>query len=208
MQKALTDAKYSHLTGRFEDIGEIIVGFIEGIIRFIARILSVEFAGFGDGVNTDVVSVVFIVIAIFVLGICLAFIARMVLKYKRFKRLEVSGIFEDYRNNRLSFDEIMAQAEKNDKEANFKEAVRYRYLGLIMLFNSKEIVRVTDSMTGVQFEREAVKNMPASQKGVRELINMYYSLFFGHKSVGDDAYKNHIKLYNALIKGAQSYDKN
>ena len=207
MQTALRDGKYSYLTGRFDTIGERITSLVEAVIRFISNLFNLGFAGFGDGVNTDVVSGIFVVVAIAVLGISAAFIARMVLQYKQSALTSSSEIFEDYRNNRLSFDEIMVMAKNHESERNLKEAVRCRYLALIMLFNAKDIVRVTDSMTGAQFEREARKNMPSSQKGVRELITMYYTLFFGHKSVSDEAYKNHIETYEPVMKEALAFDK-
>jgi len=85
--------------------------------------------------------------------------------------------------------------------------VRYRYLGMIMLFSSKEIVRVTESMTGGQFELEATRNMPSAQSGVRNTINMYYNLFFGHKSVSEADYESHLIAYDAVMKEAAGYEK-
>ncbi|MCL2564764.1 MAG: hypothetical protein FWE24_03000 [Defluviitaleaceae bacterium] len=209
MNEALNDGKYSYLTGRFEDIGERIVNFIANIINFFLELFfNVEFAGFGQGVNTDVVSGIFIAFSIFVIGLLIFLIVRMLLKVKVSKKMALEEIFDDFRSNKLSFDEIMNLAAKHDSEKNFKEAARYRYIGLIMLFNSKEIVTVTDSMTGAQFERQAAKNMPYLKSGVRDTVNMYYNLFFGHKAISLEDYKAYLADYKAVMEEAQLYEKN
>ena len=202
MERALTDAKYSYLTGRFEAIGDLIVSIIEGILRFLATLFNMDFTGFGTA-NTDIISGIFVVVFLFLLFISIAIFAHIVFKYKGREAINSAEIFDDFRNNRLSFDEIMALAKDHDAHMNMKEAIRYRYLGLILLFNAKGIVKVSDSMTGSAFYREAVKNMPSAAEGVKELINLYYSLFFGHKSVAQNAYVAHVETYENLIKEAQ-----
>jgi len=173
MNQALNDAKYSYLTGRFDNITEIITGFVERVIEFLVDLLfNVDFAGFGAGVNTNIVSGIFVALSIIILGLLAFIITRIYLKRKRAQDIGSQEIFDDFRSNILSFDEIMSLAIKHDDDANFKEAVRYRYIGLIMLFNSKEIVSVTDSMTGAQFERQVAKNTPLLQEGVKNTINM------------------------------------
>jgi len=207
MQQALEAPKYSYLTGRFDAIGDRIMDILERIFDFILNLFNVEFRGFGDGVNTDVVSGIFIAIAVFIVIMTIALFLRVFFRYRRKKHIWSQEIFEDYRNNRLSFDEVMALAKKHDSEQNLKEAVRYRYIGMIMMFNAKDIVNVHDSMTGNQFEREAVKNMPSLQGGIRDTINMYYNLFFGHKSISYEIYEKHLEAYDTVIKEAGRYEK-
>jgi len=208
MQEALRDSRYSYLTGRFDGIIERIEDIIIRILEFIVRQFDAEFTGFGEGVNTNVISGTFTVLAIVFIVALVAFFAHMVFKHSRAKNRYSEEIFEDYRANRLSYDEVMALVAKHDAEENFKEAVRYRYIGLIMLFNAKEIVKVTDSMTGGQFEREAARNISSAQNGVRETVNMYYYLFFGHKAVSPTDYAKYLQAYNAVIKEAHLYEKN
>ena len=209
MNEALNDSKYSYLTGRFENIGERIANFTASIINFfLERLFNVGFAGFGTEVNTDIVSGIFVVLSVFAIALLAFLIVRMFLKRKYSKNIGMEEIFDDFRSNKLSFNEIMSLAAKNDNKQNFKEAVRYRYIGLIMLFNAKEIARVTDSMTGAQFERQIAKNMPSLQGGVKDTVNMYYNLFFGHKFVSDEDYKAHLETYKTVMEEAHLYEKN
>jgi len=207
MQEALNSPRYFYLTGGFDGFGELIMDIVIRILEAIFNLFDIQATGIGDGVNIDVISGIFVAIAIFIVIATIIFIAHIIYKRRRNSQKYSAEIFEDYRNNRLSFDEIMALAKKHDEDKNLKEAVRYRYIGLIMFFSAREIVNVTDSMTGNQFEREAVKNMPSVQSGVRDTINMYYNLFFGHKSVSQEAYEKHLESYNAVMKEAQSYGK-
>ena len=208
MLEALEAPRYYYLTGRFDEVGNIFSRFRDRIVGFLLRLFDREFAGFGSGVNTDVLSGIFIAVAAFIVILTIMLFVRMFLKYRRKNRKGSREIFEDYRNNRLSYDEIMALVKKHDSEQNTKEAVRYRYIGMIMLFNANEIVSVTDSMTGNQFEREAARSMPSLQNGVRNTINMYYNLFFGHKSVSHDDYEKYLYAYDTVMKEAEGYEKN
>ena len=203
MNIALTDAKYSYLTGRFDAIGDIIVRLVERVLDFLAGLINITFDGFGDGVNTDVVAAIFVAIAVFIVALSAILITRIIMKRKKAAPVNTVDIFDEYRKNRLSFDEVLARATYFDKEGNYKEAVRHRYIALIMLFSSKDIVRVTDSMTGAAFEREVKRNMSdntACMNGVRNLISTYYTIFFGHKTMTAEAYEQHVAAYNGLLK--------
>ena len=202
MLEALNSPRYFYLTGRFDETVEAIANIGRRAMEFFFGLFDVDISGFGDGVDLSVLSGVFIGLSVVIVALILIFAARMVLRYRRKKSTESEGIFEDFRNNKLSLKELFELAVKYDGENNLKEAARYRYIALIMLFSQKEIVTVTDAMTGSQFEREVVKNAPALQAGVRETINMYYNLFFGHKSVDAEAYESYLAAYQEVIKEA------
>jgi len=207
MQEALESPRYAYLRGDFDAIFDRLIDFLDRLLEWLFNALNVEFSGVGDGVDLSVLTGIFMAVAIFIAAAAVIFFVQLYLKRRRRKGIYADEIFEDFRNNRLSLDEVIARAKKYDEENNLKEAVRYRYLGMIMLFSLKEIVDISDSMTGSQFEREAVKNMPTLQSGVRDTINMYYDLFFGHKSVGDEEYKAHIETYDTIMKEAGGYEK-
>jgi len=208
MQEALRSPRYFYLRGGFDAILESIYDFLMRILERLFGALDVEFRGTGGGADIEVLRGVFLAIAAIIVVAIVVFCVRIYLKRKRKGNQYSDEIFEDFRKNRLSFDEIMALAKKHDQENNLIEAARYRYIGLIMIFSAKEIVNVSDSMTGGQFEREVVKNMPSAQVGVRNTINMYYSLFFGHKSVSPEAYEAHLRAYDAVIEEARNYGEN
>ena len=207
MQEALQSSRYFSLQGGFDGVLDIVENFLDSIFELLLRIFNVNFSGVGSGVNVEVLSGIFIAIAVFIVAAIVIFCARMFLRRRKNDTIYADGIFEEFIKNRLSFDEIMALAKNYDAENNLKEAVRYRYLGMIMLFSAKEIVNVTESMTGGQFELEATRSMPSVQSGVRNTINMYYNLFFGHKSVSTLDYERYLTIYDAVMKEAASYEK-
>jgi len=207
MQEALESPRYAVLRGDFDGILDRVLNLLDRLMEWLFDMFNVEFSGVGDGVDLSILSGIFMAVAIFIAAAAVIFFVQLYLKRRRKKGIYSDEIFEDFRNNRLSFDEIMARAKKHDDENNPKEAVRYRYLGMIMLFSVKEIVDVKDSMTGSQFVRESAKNMPSLQDGAQDTINMYYNLFFGHKSVSSDAYKAHLEVYDAVMKEVGSYEK-
>ena len=202
MQEALNSPRYFYLTGGFDEAIETVANMIIRALEFIFGLFDVNITGMGDGVDLQVLSGIFIGVAVIIAALIVIFIARMIMTRKRKRLKESEGIFDEFRKNKLSLKELLELAEKCDKENDFKEASRYRYLALITLFSKKEIVTVTDAMTGNQFEREVAKNMPALQHGVRATINMYYNLFFGHKSVDAAAYEIYLAAYLEVMKEA------
>jgi len=207
MQIALESPRYFGLQGGFDGVLDVLDSILDRLFDFLARIFNVEFDRFGSGVDVEVLSGIFIAIAVFIVLATVMFCVRLFLRRRKNREIYTDNIFEEFMNSRLSFDEVMARAKSYDAENNQKEAVRYRYLGMIMLFSSKEIVNVTESMTGGQFELEATRNMPSVQSGVRNTINIYYHLFFGHKSVGETDYESHLAAYDAVMKEAAGYEK-
>ena len=207
MQEALQSPRYFSLQGGFDDVLDVVDNILDAIFDFILRLFNVEFTGFGSGVDVEILSGIFIAIAVFIVAAIVMFCVRLFLRRRKKEAIYADGIFEEFAKNRLSFDEIMGLAKDYDAQNNLKEAVRYRYLGMIMVFNAKEIVRVTEAMTGGHFELEAARNMPSVQSGVRNTINMYYNLFFGHKSVSAIDYEAHLAAYDAVMKEAASYEK-
>jgi len=207
MQEALASPRYFSLQGGFDDILNVLDNILDRIFDFLSSLFNAEFAGFGDGVDVEILSGIFIAVAVFIVLATVMFCVRLFLKRRKKEDIYSDGIFEEFIKNKLSFDEIMARAKSYDEENNLKEASRYRYLGMIMLFSAKEIVNVTESMTGGQFELEAMRNMPSVQSGVRNTINMYYNLFFGHKSVSLEDYAAHLRAYDAVMKEASGYEK-
>jgi len=207
MQEALESPRYFSLQGGFDGVLNVLDNILDAIFDFLLRVFDIELAGFGSGVDVEILSGIFIAIAVFIVAAIVMFCVRLFLRRRKKETIYADGIFEEFMKNRLSFDEIMTRAKNYDAENNLKEAVRYRYLGMIMLFNAKEIVKVTESMTGGQFELEAVRNMLSVQNGVRNTINMYYNLFFGHKSVSAADYEAYLAVYDAVMKEAAGYEK-
>jgi len=205
MQKALRASKYNYINGTYEDIGEKISNFIANILAHIFSAFNLNFAGYSPAVNPSVISGIFVVLAIISVVTAVAVIAWFIIKRKR-KSTIIGEIFDDYRSNKLSYEEIMSLAVKNDAEGNWRQSVRYRYIGLIMLFDSRGIVRVTDSMTGTQFIREASKNVPRFSNAIRQTVNIYYSLYFGHKTIAGEIYSQHLASYNEMTREAASYE--
>ena len=207
MQEALQSPRYFSLQGGFDGALDVFGNILDAIFEFLARMFNVEFDRFGYGIDVEILSGIFIAVAVFIVLAAVMFCVRLFLSRRKKREIYSDGIFEEFMKNSLSFDEVMARAKSYDEENNPKEAVRYRYLGMIMLFSAKEIVNVTESMTGGQFELEAARNMPSVRIGVRNTINMYYNLFFGHKLVSDVDYEAHLSAYNAVMKEAAGYEK-
>ena len=206
MQKALKASKYNYINGKYEDIGEKLAKLITDILSRILELFNIEFGGLNPAFNPTVISGIFVVIAIITAVFIITLIAWFIIKRKR-KKAIIGEIFDDYRSNKLSYEELMELAVKNDEEGNLRQSVRYRYIGLIMLFASKEIVHVTDSMTGTQFIREASINAPNFAQTIGQTVNIYYALYFGHKTVSEEIYKSHVEAYNLMSKEAASYEK-
>ena len=205
MQKALGASKYNYINGKYEDIGERIAKLVTDILSRILGLFNVEFGGFNPALDTTIISGIFVVIAIAAAITIVSLIVWFIIKRRR-KKAIIGEIFDDYRSNKLSYEEIMELAIKNDEEGNWRQSVRYRYIGLIMLFGAKEIVHVTDSMTGTQFIREASKNAPAFAPTIGQTVNIYYTLYFGHKTITAENYNRHVDSYNLMTKEAASYE--
>jgi len=206
MEKALKASKYNFINGKYEDLGEKIAEIILKILKSILSAFNINLNSFPSVIDPSFVSGAFMVIAIIAVVAVVSLIIFFIIKRKRKKDI-IGEIFDDYRSNKLSYDEIMELAEKSDRENNWRQAVRYRYIGMIILFGSKEIVNVTDSMTGTQFMREAIKNAPHFSHAIESTVNIYYALYFGHKAIAEEIYARHMNSYNSMTKEAEAYEK-
>ncbi|MDR2899364.1 MAG: hypothetical protein LBU94_03540 [Clostridiales bacterium] len=206
MEEVLKRSKYDYLTGRLENLRQIIANFIIDTLRKIFDMLNLDFSGFGPGINENVLANVFIVVGVVTAVIIISIIVYLIIKRHKKNRV-IDDIFDEFRENTLSYADITDLILKYDNEGNHRLAVRYRYIGLIMLISSSGIVKITDAMTGGQFIKSVYSNANSLYIGTKDVVDMYYTLYFGHKDISEDVYSAHKDLFDKTVKEVINIEK-
>lgn len=205
VEEALKASKYDYLTGRKERLLDKIINIIFKILEKIFKGLNFKYHPSQSSVNPDTLQNIFLVI--FVLMIILVIGTVYYFYIKRTKRMKVtSEIFDEFRQNKFTYEDLLKLSREAEEQDNYRMAVRFHYLTLILTMTDKNIVTVTDSMTGGQFLREVNKNAPRFAKGVNDTINMFYFLWFGNKTVESTFYNNYKSSYHKLIEEVLNYE--
>ena len=113
-------------------------------------------------------------------------------------------IFDEFHKTSLDYKGILNISKDYEIENDYRFAVRYQYLALIMLMSDKNIVHITDSMTGGQFLKEIKNNNIKYYEQVNKTINMFYYLWFGNKDIEPDLYMDYKTGYDHMIKEAEN----
>jgi len=206
LEVVLQRPKYDFLTGRRVPLRQRITEFILDLISRLLELINidVEFSPHNATGNV-VVGLFYVFVAVSIL-VLLYVILRFYFKRKRRKAI-FDDIFTEFKNNKLSFNQLLELSDKCELDKNYKDALRYQYIALIMIFVNKNILIVPDSMTGGQLIQKIKQNANEFLDGTASTVNTFYTLYFGKKSITDEVYKIHKVKYNETIRRVQNYEK-
>ncbi|MBE6013115.1 MAG: hypothetical protein E7234_11230 [Lachnospiraceae bacterium] len=205
LEEVLKASKYDYLTGRRERFSEKVMNALLDFIKKILESLNININFDSRAVNADMIFNIFIVIFIIMIFAIIIFISMLIIKRRKKSKI-ISDIFDELKQTTMGFEEITALADQYENNKDFRQAVRYQYLALLLIISDKNIIYIPDSMTGGQFLKEVKKNVPEYYEGVNNTVNMFYLLWFGNKSVTWENYVNYKAVYTQTIKEVMAHE--
>ena len=202
MREVLRGAKYDKLTGRAIDFRKILTDLVQRVLEFIFSRLDIRLPDWTD-YNTSLFLYIFIGIAAIILLAVVAAVIIIISKRRAKKEIshDLSDIFEEIERKQYTVAELFALSDGCAAESNYREAVRYRFIAILLSLNERRVIRIGRSKTNAQLVNELSFSAPALSDIFRETVHQYQLSWFGYKETGIERYGSYAKNAEALIEG-------
>ena len=205
LENVLKTSKYDYLTERKIPIRERIFDFFLEILNKFFDRLNIN-ASISAGSSSRAMESLFYILVILSILVVIYIVLRYYFKRKK-RKLIFDDIFTEFKNNKLSFNQLIELSANCELDKNYKEALRYQYIALIMILANKNIIVIPDSMTGKQLIQKVSQNAPKLLDGVESTVNTSYLLYFGKKSITREFYESHKTKYDETIRRIETYEQ-
>jgi len=196
MQEVLKRPRYDILTGRAIDHFQIIR---DAILETIGRALLNMLEGMQVNVpdmpdyNTQAIATVFIIVTVVLLLIIIIAIILFVLRRRgKIAREEatLSSIFDDIANKRFTLADLLQISQEYAKKGQYRDAVRHRYVAVLVALNDKQAIRVEKSKTNAQLSKEFKEAKPLLSEAFDSIIDIFQQSWFGMKPLDEIRYQD------------------
>lgn len=200
IDKILNQSEYAHLK---DSIRDFISKIKKAISDWFMKLLENKISSPQNAIKvSNNLSNIFIIIGILI--IC-AIIIIIVVK--------INGTFE----NKLKIKEILGEkisedttpttlrdkAFKFNKEGNYRKAVRYDFIAVLLLMHRKNVIYLDETKTNKEIYKYLVKNKFNVSEQFQYLSNHFNHYWYGHKEcskqIYDDWYKNLDIYWNEVM---------
>ena len=172
--------------------------FKEWIQEALSKLLSDLFANveIGSGISD-----ILVVIALVVFTVLIVYIAvRIGRTFERRKRIkEILGEKIDENTTPAS---LKLKAADFAKLGDIREAIRYDFIGLLLLMHERNVVYLDETKTNEEIYMYLMRKKFNLLQQMRNCINIFNQVWYGHKSGNSDLYKewteNAAKLWNEV----------
>jgi hypothetical protein len=195
MREVLKQPKYDVLTGRAVDYREVI---LDALGRFVVGLLDrlnwldADAADY----NLSFFAYAFIGVAVALTLLTVAAVVYFTLRHKRKRRRQTETVaewFGDIAEKRLSLDALLEHARVYAEQGEYREAVRHRYIALLIVLHERQWIRVDKSKTNAQLSIEMWGTRPGQSDMFDEVIDVFHRTWFGHKWMDDARYQRFVK---------------
>jgi len=192
MQEVLLGRRYDVLTGRAIDYQQVIrdalLNLLETIFReFLDLLRNLNF-NVPDAMdyNVQAIAAVFLIVTGVLLALALFWIVYLLLK-RRSKAAKaeasISSLFDDIANKRFTLADLLKISNEHAKNGQYREAVRHRYIAMLVNLNEKQMIRVEKHKTNAQLSYEIHTAFPALAKPFDTVVDIFQKSWFGLKPV-------------------------
>ncbi|MCL1999606.1 MAG: hypothetical protein FWG65_12665 [Turicibacter sp.] len=187
MREVLERSQYDILTGRAVDYRQVVIdAILNGIINLLERInFNIPEEAEYNLQAFALMFAIFAGILLFVVSMCVTY---TLLKRRRKSDEITSSIFDDIANKRLSLTDMMRLSKDYADRNNFREAVRYSYIAVLISLDDARIIRVDKSKTNAQLMQE-LKNHEFS-KSFDSVVDIFHKSWFGRKDIVATEYQD------------------
>jgi hypothetical protein len=198
LYEVLERSRYDRLMGRSFDFRGMVE---EAMTRFIEYLLQRFEFGLpeGSGINTDVVAIIFAVIG----GLTLVLIIFLIIRRLRFKRRpaydDFDGIYEEITKRNLTSVGWLSLSQTHADSGRYREAVRYRYIAVLLFLHEKNIIRIYAFKTNAQITNELASAKPSLAAYFAEITDCFHSTWFGFKPLDNTAFLEFCRIVEVLM---------
>jgi len=202
-EKVLSGRKYDILTGRAPNLREIFANILDDIyntyiLPILRRLRFNAPGGETAGLPKNTLRNVFITAAVLLAVAAVFFIVR------RLRAPKASGkttreIIEALKTNATTYDKLLSEAAVFAEKGLYRDAVRYEYIALLWVLNTRGVIYLTDYKTNSQIKREIHRNAPPIYESFSDVVGMFNIAWFGHKDITPEAYNNNRARITALV---------
>ena len=191
MQEVLQRPRYDILTGRSTDYQQLIRDTMLSVAEsafdaFIDLLRRLDFnVPDAPNYNVQAIANVFLIVtgallALALFGAVYFFIKR---RSKAVSEASMASLFDDIANKRFSLSDLLKTSEEHAKNEQYREAIRYRYIAVLVALNDKRIIRVEKSKTNAQLSTELRAAAPTLAEPFDNTVDTFQKSWFGLKAV-------------------------
>jgi len=190
MQEVLQRPEYDILTGRAIDYQQIL---IDALINAIINFFEGFEGSYGNtpNYNLEVITYIFIAVAVLLLLIIIAGIAYVLLKSRgrnAAEELSVASIFDDVANKRFTLDDLLRLSREYADKKQFRDAVRHHYVAVLVDLHNKKTIQVNKSKTNAQLIRELTSVSSQLSAPFVAIVDAFHDTWFGMKALDEHQY--------------------
>jgi hypothetical protein len=200
MYEVLQKSRYDKLTGRSLDIR----GMAEdALVRLVEWVISKFEFNLPDNnnINTNMVAVFFVVAGGIVLMVTAVLIIRNLHNRKKTVKKDLNGVFEEIAKKDLSAREWLALSQDYFNAGTHREAMRYRFIAVLVALNEKRLIRIEASKTNAQILNELVVSAPELVPSFSVITDCFHRSWFGYKTLYDSEFEKIAINTEAIFTG-------
>lgn len=208
MQEVLRRPRYDLLTERAVDYRRTLTDAVERALTALLDRIPVGAVSLPD-VNLDAVTYIFALVgALLILG-SLSAVVWLVMRRRHRKRDDadalsfMEALFEDISGERFRLDEVLRLRREHAERGEFREAVRYGYIAVLVTLHKAKIIRVDKSKTNAQLVNEMSAAAPQDAPAFRDVVIVFQATWFGLKRIDAERYAAHHDHATLLLGGAE-----
>lgn len=204
VQDILNDTEYKHLKNSLRDFYE---NTKERISEWFYDMLSKSFSGIPDPSElSGKLSTVFMIIGIVIIT---AIIIIIVIKVS--KTLERKGRVKEILGEKIDDsatpNSLRLKASAFEKEGDYRTAIRYDFISLLLLMHEKNMVYLDETKTNGEIYEYLKKNGFIDINTFRYISDTFNSTWYGHKRSDDSIYKIWSDYIDLLWNEVISYEE-
>lgn len=203
IDRILEGIEYRHLSNGFRDLIDRIKGSLgQWLSRGLNRIIGNEVPsqGISDGLST-------LLLTLGILAI-LALIIVIIVK--------ISGVFE--KNNKIK--EILGEkitkdttpmglrlkASKYMAEGDYRQAIRFDFIAILLLMHEKAIIYLEDSQTNLELYNTMKRNGFSGFSLFHKISDYFNYIWYGHKSFNEEDLTQWRREFEAMWNEVMKYE--
>lgn len=199
MREVLSQSRYDRLTGRALDLKQIVSDALMRILEFILKRLRFNLPDMG-GFRTDIYVYVFIAVGVLLLVVITGITLRLLARRRKAAVHDLSDLFEELAQKQYTVDELLRLSQAREKVENLREAVRFRYIAVLVGLNERQVIFIEKSKTNAVLLAELNAAEPALAPVFSDVVDTFHHAWFGYKPVAAERYTEFLKNTDDLLR--------
>ncbi len=202
----LQQRKYDLLMGHMLDFREAFQNALWNFFENLFGKINIKMPDMPE-YNISVITNIFILFTV----LLIIFIIYLIVCTKNKKIINTSKsmeeIFHELKENKLTFEDLIRLSRDYADKKQHRESVRYIYIALLWLFNTKNILSIDLYKTNSQLKRELSASRPQFSEKFAIIVETFNTVWFGHKQISSDSYEKYMELINGLMQEVSGFEK-